>query len=174
VAGSTVGMNTVLSNLEWNEGDYLVNCTFQLRCLTPVLIRSTVSTTFGTISRIAQYISDLKPHPKIYTIPITLPISSSDLLEHFRKHLRLVPRAPGSKVVVTMDSIISTPGWLMPWREMVKICKEEGALSAIDGAHSIGQEKLDFKKADPDFFVSVSDQLLHPLLRGAERDTELP
>ena len=44
----------------------------------------------------------------------------------------------------------------MPWREMVKICREEGVYSVVDAAHSIGQElniKLD--EAQPDFWFSV-------------------
>jgi len=53
-----------------------------------------------------------------------------------------------------IDGIISNPGWVLPWMDMVKICKEEGVMSVIDGAHSIGQEKLNLKESDPDFFVS--------------------
>lgn len=40
---------------------------------------------------------------------------------------------------------------------MVQVCKEEGVMSVIDAAHSIGQElNLDLNKADPDFWISVS------------------
>jgi selenocysteine lyase/cysteine desulfurase len=44
----------------------------------------------------------------------------------------------------------------MPWKEMVKICHEEGALSIVDAAHSIGQEKdIDLATVRPDFWISV-------------------
>jgi hypothetical protein len=60
------------------------------------------------------------------------------------------------KIVVVLDSIASNPGVLMPWQEMVQICREEGAWSVVDAAHSIGQEVgIDLGKADPDFWVSV-------------------
>ena len=55
-----------------------------------------------------------------------------------------------------IDSISSTPGVHMPWKEMVRICREEGVWSVIDGAHSIGQElDINLSKANPDFWVSV-------------------
>lgn len=138
IPNTTHGINTILHNLEWKEEDYLV----------------AFSTTYGAISRTVQYVSDISPHPKIHTVPFIFPSSPSAILEHFRKHIKSIPRAPGAKVIVVLDSIVSNPGWLMPWREMVKICKEEGVWSVVDGAHSIGQEKLDMKETDPDFFIS--------------------
>jgi selenocysteine lyase/cysteine desulfurase len=71
--------------------------------------------------------------------------------------LRRLPRKTGQRVVAIIDSIISNPGILLPWKEMVQVCKEEGVMSVIDAAHSIGQElNLDLNKADPDFWISVS------------------
>ena len=46
----------------------------------------------------------------------------------------------GNRFVAVIDSITSTPGVLLPWKEMVQVCKEEGVWSVIDAAHSIGQE----------------------------------
>lgn len=45
-----------------------------------------------------------------------------------------------NRFVAVIDSITSVPGVLLPWQEMVKVCKEEGVWSVIDAAHSIGQE----------------------------------
>lgn len=80
------------------------------------------------------------------------------ILVNFREHLRSLKRGPNSKVVAVLDSIVSSPGVYVPWREMVQICKEEGVYSVIDAAHSIGQEvDIELHKADPDFFVTVSN-----------------
>lgn len=58
--------------------------------------------------------------------------------------------------MAVIDSIVSNPGVLMPWKELVKICKEEGIWSVIDAAHSIGQEQnIDLTEAAPDFWTSV-------------------
>ena len=46
----------------------------------------------------------------------------------------------GNRFVAVIDSITSVPGVLMPWKERVKVCKEEGVWSMSDAAHSIGQE----------------------------------
>ena len=46
----------------------------------------------------------------------------------------------GNRFVAIIDSIASTPGVLMPWKELVDVCKEEGVWSVIDAAHSVGQE----------------------------------
>ena len=56
-----------------------------------------------------------------------------------------------------IDAIISLPGILLPWQEMCRVCKEEGVISVVDAAHSIGQEQhINLKDADPDFWISVS------------------
>lgn len=39
---------------------------------------------------------------------------------------------------------------------MVKICREYGVYSLVDGAHLIGQIPIDVGSADPDFLISVS------------------
>ena len=64
-----------------------------------------------------------------------------------------------------IDSIVSTPGILMPWQEMVKVCKEENVWSVIDAAHSIGQElHINLSEAQPDFWVSVRSYFCHLLV----------
>jgi selenocysteine lyase/cysteine desulfurase len=95
----------------------------------------------------------------VYNILLDFPTSHAQFLADFRKRLKAIPRISGQKIVVVMDGIVSNPGWVMPWEEMVKICKEEGAISLVDGAHCIGQQKLDLAKSDPDFFVTVSDRV---------------
>jgi hercynylcysteine S-oxide lyase len=84
-------------------------------------------------------------------------MSHADIAEAFRAKIRqLKATSPNTKFdilasdaslngksnrfVAIIDSIASNPGVYMPWKEMVKICKEEGVWSVIDAAHSIGQE----------------------------------
>ena len=104
------------------------------------------------------YLHETPPFVKRYTIPLTFPVSNATILEQFRAHLRS-PEAqagPNGKRLIVIDSIASSPGVLLPWQDMVKICKEESVWSVIDAAHSIGQEpKIDLKAAAPDFWFSV-------------------
>ncbi len=105
-----------------------------------------------------QYIADVPPHPTLSIFHLTFPTTHATIIDKFRKHIKHIPRKNGQKIVAVIDSIVSNPGVKLPWREMVKVCKEFGIWSVIDGAHSIGQElDLNLKDADPDFWVSVNN-----------------
>lgn len=65
---------------------------------------------------------------------------------------------PQGKVVAIIDSIISRPGYLLPWKELVSICREAKIWTIIDAAHSIGNEpEINLGEVQPDFWVSVID-----------------
>jgi hypothetical protein len=84
------------------------------------------------------------------------PTTHAEIITRFRDHLRSLPKVEGKKTVAVLDSIVSNPGVLLPWQELVKICKEEGVWSVVDAAHSIGQEETNLSESQPDFWVSVS------------------
>lgn len=44
---------------------------------------------------------------------------------------------------------------VMPWERIVAVCQKFGVLSLVDGAHSIGQHKVDVVASRCDFFVTV-------------------
>jgi hypothetical protein len=44
---------------------------------------------------------------------------------------------------------------VMPWETIVAVCQKFGVLSLVDGAHSIGQHKVDVAASRCDFFVTV-------------------
>ena len=111
-----------------------------------------------------QYLSDRAdaPRPTVHAIELTFPQTRAQLVDTFRAGLRALkaahagtpftdvpPLSPGrsadpaarrNKVVAVVDSIVSNPGVLLPWQDMVRICREEGVWSVVDAAHSIGQE----------------------------------
>lgn len=126
-------------------------------------IQYIASTTYGAISNTLHYLSDRseQPHPVAHTITYVFPLTDDEICTLFRAKLQdlkaLYPSVvfsdtppdsrasvkadkSGNKFVVVIDSITSNPGWPMPWKRMVQICKEEGVWSVIDAAHSIGQE----------------------------------
>ncbi|KAJ7058023.1 pyridoxal phosphate-dependent transferase [Mycena amicta] len=139
VRNTSHGINTILRSIDWNPGDVLITCT----------------TTYDAMSALARFLHDGPTHPQISQFGIQWPISHADIVAGYREHLRAIPRHAGQKVVALIDSVTSVPGALMPWQALVKLCKEEGIYSVIDGAHSIGQEpNIDLGAADPDFWVS--------------------
>jgi hypothetical protein len=122
-----------------------------------------VTTTYNSISRTVEYLSDIPPHPTASVIPISFPTTHAEIIETFKAHVRAHPAKPNKKRVAVIDSIISNPGALLPWKEMVNICKDEDIFSVIDAAHSIGQEVgINLKESDPDFWVSVCNHTLSP------------
>ena len=123
------------------------------------------TTTYNSVSRTVQYISDIPPHPTTYTFPLEFPTTHAEIISSWRKYIKSIPRAKPSDVnankpqniVAVIDSIASNPGVLLPWKEMVQVCKEEGIWTVIDAAHSIGQElNIEVEKSGCDFWVSVS------------------
>ncbi|KAJ7161876.1 pyridoxal phosphate-dependent transferase [Mycena crocata] len=130
------GINTILRNIDWIEGDVLI----------------LPDTTYSTI---AQNANSLKG-PRIVSMPLRFPTSHREILDAFRSLLRQVKQTlGGTKIVALFDSIVSCPGVVMPWKQMVRICREEGALSLVDAAHSIGQDPaIDLANVQPDFWAS--------------------
>ncbi|KAK0452766.1 pyridoxal phosphate-dependent transferase [Desarmillaria tabescens] len=116
VPNASHGVNTVLKNFIWEKGDVIITC----------------NTTYGSISRTAQYISDIPPHPE------------EDIVSRWRDHLKSVRERIGknAKIVAVIDAIISNPGALLPWEVMTDICRE----------FDIQDIKLDEVK--PDFWIS--------------------
>lgn len=112
--------------------------------------------TYGAVSRTIQYLTDVPPSPQISMFLLQFPTSKEDILIRFRDHLKSIERIPGRKVVAVVDALVANPGVLLPWEELVKICKEEGVISVVDAAHAIGQQMgINLNKADPDFWISV-------------------
>ena len=109
-----------------------------------------------------QYLTDVPPHPTKSVITLDFPMTHADILEKFKQHIQANPGKPNKKRVAVIDSIVSNPGVLLPWKDMVKICKQEGIFSLIDAAHSIGQEVgINLHDIDPDFWVSVRAQTMY-------------
>jgi len=171
VPNATHGINTVLRNFEWREGDVLIGA----------------STTYGAVSKTIRYLSDRseQPRPTSHIIEYTFPMSHTEILDHFRKRIKdiknLYPNVEfndvpsnsvssgnaentnkKNKFVAVIDGITSNPGVLLPWKQMVQVCKEEGVWSVLDAAHSIGQEMdINVNEADPDFFISNCHKWLY-------------
>ncbi|KZT19038.1 PLP-dependent transferase [Neolentinus lepideus HHB14362 ss-1] len=144
VPNATHGLNTILRNFEWHEGDIIIGAT----------------TTYGAIAKTIQYLSDIPPHPTVSKFLIQFPTTHAQIVANWKEHLlsavSSVAGAPEKrKVVAVIDGIISTPGARLPWAEMVKICRETGVWSVIDAAHMIGQEvDINLSEVKPDFWVS--------------------
>ncbi|TFK67270.1 PLP-dependent transferase [Pluteus cervinus] len=143
VHNASLGVNTVLRNIEWQEGDIIID----------------FNTTYGSVARTAESISDTHPHPTVSHFTVLFPTTHAEILQNWKAHLRSLPKTRSNgksrRRVAIIDGIVSNPGVLLPWEEMVKICREEGVLSVIDAAHCIGQSvNINLAESQPDFWVS--------------------
>ncbi|SPO06492.1 related to isopenicillin N epimerase [Cephalotrichum gorgonifer] len=154
LSNATVGINTILKNLKWNPDGKDVILSF-----------STVYTGVGkTVDYITDYHDDLVSSKEI---GLTYPIEDADVVQKFRDAVKEV-EAEGKRVRASIIDVVSSlPGVVFPWEELVKVCKDLGILSVVDGAQAVGQVQLDLSAADPDFFVSNCHKWLHSPRGGA-------
>ncbi|KAK7063726.1 Arginase/deacetylase [Favolaschia claudopus] len=147
VPNASHGVSTVLSNIEWQKDDIIV----------------IYNITYNSVLSSVQYISEKAPYPTLSEIHLTFPTTPARILAQYRDHLRgLPPRKAGQRVFAIIDAIFAMPAIVMPWKEMVQICKEENVMTLIDAAHSIGQEvNLNLNEADPDFWISNCHKWLY-------------
>jgi selenocysteine lyase/cysteine desulfurase len=137
VKNATTGVATVLYNLNFQAGEAVVY-------FEPV---------YGAVEK---GLVSLQEHSSLQTrkVPFQFPISEGELERQFRDVVQKT-RAEGLKVrAAVFDAIVSNPGVRFPFERFTAICREEGILSVIDGAHGIGHIHLDMGKLQPDFFIS--------------------
>ena len=82
------------------------------------------------------------------------PVSDEDLVKKFQEAVARLKGEGKNVRVALFDTIVSLPGVRVPFERLVEVCREEGVLSCIDGAHGVGHIPLDLGKLNPDFFVS--------------------
>jgi len=107
------------------------------------------------------------------------------------QHVPKGKKEEGRVRLVVVDSIASNPGYvlsflpsfrtetsgerglmssmILPWEKVVEICRKYGVLSLVDGAHSIGQHKVDVGASKCDFFVTVSPS---PIIQDGTNEVE--
>jgi selenocysteine lyase/cysteine desulfurase len=82
---------------------------------------------------------------------IDLPTNADDIL---RKVEMILREHNGTIKLAILDHIASTPAIILPIKELVNLTRSYGALSLVDGAHALGQVKIDLPDIDPDFYTS--------------------
>ncbi|DAA78683.1 TPA_exp: Uncharacterized protein A8136_2468 [Trichophyton benhamiae CBS 112371] len=137
VKNATTGVNTVLRNLVYQPGDVIVY----------------FSTVYGAVEKLIASLAETTP-VRARKVKYEFPISHDKLVQRFMDTVTKA-RSEGLNVkIAVFDTIVSSPGIRLPFEKLTEVCRKEGILSCIDGAHGVGQIPLDLGKLDPDFFVS--------------------
>ncbi|KAK5655849.1 hypothetical protein OQA88_5388 [Cercophora sp. LCS_1] len=138
IPNATTGVNTVLRNLRFEEGDVIVY----------------PETIYGACLKTVQSLEETTPVRGV-EIGYTYPIEDDELVERVREGIAKL-QGEGKRVrIAVWDTIASRPGVRVPWERVVAACRELGVLSLVDGAHAIGHlDMTETGKVKPDFLVT--------------------
>ncbi|EPS58025.1 hypothetical protein M569_16792, partial [Genlisea aurea] len=110
---------------------------------------------YGAVKKsVEAYISRAGGHILEVHLPFPLK-SNSEIISEFRKALQL-GKSTGRRIrLAVIDHITSMPSVVIPVKELVTICRDEGVDRVfIDGAHAIGNVEIDVKDIGADFYTS--------------------
>ncbi|KAL2872825.1 putative aminotransferase family protein (LolT) [Aspergillus lucknowensis] len=145
VKNATTAVNTVLHNLIFTNtlspGDAVIYFDY----------------VYGGIARTLYALREAHPGIQIRRVKYTFPLADGgerELVRRFSETVEEVRRSGLRPRLAIFETIVSNPGMRMPFEELIGECRELGVLSLVDGAHGVGQLKLDLGRLDPDFFTS--------------------
>ncbi|KAL2454779.1 putative L-cysteine desulfhydrase [Abeliophyllum distichum] len=110
---------------------------------------------YGAVKKSVQaYITRAGGHVIEVHLPFPLK-SNSEIIVEFRKALQM-GKANGRKIrLAVIDHITSMPSVIIPVKELVQMCRDEGVGRIfIDAAHAIGNVNIDVKDIGADFYTS--------------------
>ncbi|OJJ47209.1 hypothetical protein ASPZODRAFT_64654 [Penicilliopsis zonata CBS 506.65] len=138
VKNATTGVNTVLRNLRFSPGDVLLY----------------FDTVYGAVEMGITSLRETTENLLVRKVEYTFPVSHGQLVQQFREVIDAVRRDGLNPRIALFDVIVSVPGVRFPFEALTGVCREEGILSLIDGAHGIGHIPIDLGVLQPDFFTS--------------------
>ena len=144
VPNASTATNVVLRSLRFDERDILLH----------------FSTVYGAVEKTLEYLREVTPLEGV-PIPLQYPMSDEDIIQALVKGIHEA-RSRGKRVRgALLDTVSSLPGVRIPWERCVEVCKSEGILSIVDGAHGVGHIPINLQEAQPDFFVSNLHKLVN-------------
>ena len=128
----TVALNAIAHSIHLNSGDEVL----------------TTDHEYGTITATWKRKCE-KEGARLTEVPIDLPVGTqAEFVEHFWKHV-----TPNTKIIL-ISHITSATALVLPVKEICARARQAGIITVVDGAHAVGQLKLNITQIDADFYTS--------------------
>ena len=137
VPNATTAINVVLRSLVFNKGDVIIH----------------LSTIYGSVEKTIEYLRETTLVDNCH-VAVEYPIDDDVLVNRYHDAIKAAKSEGKIVRLAVFDTISSLPGARVPWELLVQVCKTEGVLSMVDGAHGVGQISLGLANVQPDFFTS--------------------
>lgn len=137
VPNATTGINAVLRSLPFKKGDVIIYA----------------NTTYGACINTIRFLENLMGVIP-YKVTLNYPMSSNQVVAEYATAIE-ESKALGRVKMLFFDTVSSIPAFRLPWERLVKLAKDNGLLSMVDGAHCIGLlTNVSLDTVQPDFFVT--------------------
>ncbi|CAO3702782.1 unnamed protein product [Rhizopus stolonifer] len=136
---STTGVNNILRSFPFQEGDKIL-------CY---------QTVYSNCGKTLEFLETYKK-VKLVRVHLNYPLEDDDVVRLTREAIEREQAKDSTHEIklCLLDAISSLPGVCKPYQRLVKLLREYDIKSLVDGAHAIGQIKLNLRECDPDFFVT--------------------
>ena len=137
ITNATLAINVVLRSLRFEEADVILH----------------LSTLYGSVEMTIEYLKETTPVGNVKTA-VNYPIDDKELMANFKASIKSAKSGGKNVKMAIFDTVSSLPGVRVPWESLVEVCRAEGILSMVDGAHGVGHIPLNLSGVKPDFFTS--------------------
>lgn len=111
------------------------------------------NTTYGACTNTVKFLHEAYGL-KYKFVDLEFPLEPEEILTKFEDVFKQEIRKFKGKIFCLFDCISSMPGVVMPYQELIVLCKNYGIKQIIDGAHAPGMIDLGFLETlKPDFFT---------------------
>lgn len=146
IVNTTAGMNAVFRSMVFAFGERILH----------------FSTVYASMGSLIQYICDYsKGAVSALVFNVTYPISNDQIVRKFDAFLRETHNPAQPIRIALIDHITSVPGAVLPIERIIPLLKARNITVLIDGAHAIGQVRINITELQVDYYITNCHKWLY-------------